>query len=530
MDDSSEDDLIVIVVKGENEQQLDPSEVKSELYSSHDDQLHEIHEILQSELNGGEYNNIEIEQSHNEDVYNYNELHVAEQNILSSDDEPSNFPKPPVNRRKRRSFVRDLCSTNPEYEKNEPELVAALVTQLRSVQRPMLFDAYEQTDEGCFVCSVCSVEKPNIVDIEKHYFSQHGPKYHICLACGAGFRSNLYLYKHEKRCQSPDIRHVLAARAIVLGNRARAGRKPKGYQKQTVPCGKPFLCDLCPANFVAKASLLAHKHMHRAEKPYQCEMCPQAYTSKCVLYKHRLTHSDASFMCDHCGRTFNTKNKIISHMYSHLPPRYHCKECPKKYWYRGALLLHVHEVHRNLPPPCACKLCPKRFRRIWLLKDHMRKVHGMDLMTRRMFFKQFSQMTETRIENAKVVLRSEVPSLYLTDLKQDSESGKKELRNASKKVRKKKKVERNVKYDSLPTLTEEVQPGGGVVAIKEEANSSIKVVILDDSEIDYGTLSLQYQLSDYASKGRDIIMVENGNIKDLTDEEYKETLERLNIT
>lgn len=530
------DEVIVIVLDDDvddvKQPLLEPSEIKTEpiIPEADDEQIQKLQEIIQQH---GQF--IKIEKIFENDGDD-DDVYEPEEEVLESseDEEPKCGPRRKIDPSKWVSYVREICNENPAYEKDKDALVHALVEEMRTVKPPTLYGVYDRTQNGNFACVICAVEKCTVGDVERHYLAQHGPRYLTCFACGADFRSTTNLYKHEKRCQAPDCKYVLEARAQFLSNKTR-GRK---YADSNDASVKRFQCDLCPASYVVKVSLMAHKRMHKAERPFHCEMCPKAYTSKSVLSKHRWTHSDANFVCDHCGRTFKYKTALASHIYTHFEPRFPCAECPKRFTYRAALLLHVHHKHRNLPPPCACQLCPKRFGRMWALKDHMRKAHRMILMTRRMFFKQLPQMSKTEIDQAKVVLRSEVPVLHPSDMtKRVKEDHEIELDFASGQLVKKKpgivakkKLKQKPDPKFPPLLNEnnfELDPTSGEVTLKKEEDPEcLKVVILDESEVDYGAISLQYRLGNY-SKGRNIIVVENDAIKDLTDEEYKEIEEKI---
>ncbi|KAH9643572.1 hypothetical protein HF086_011353, partial [Spodoptera exigua] len=112
-----------------------------------------------------------------------------------------------------------------------------------------------------------------------------------------------------------------------------------------------FPCSLCSAVFITKSNLKSHENLHRGERPYRCHACPCAYASNSAL--------------------------------SVLVRKYGCDECDRRFAQKCALNLHVYRVHRNLPPPCPCQICPKRFQRMSLLKEHMKRQHGMSIITRK---------------------------------------------------------------------------------------------------------------------------------------------------
>ncbi|XP_046966275.1 myeloid zinc finger 1-like isoform X1 [Vanessa cardui] len=306
----------------------------------------------------------------------------------------------------RMSYVKELRKQYPELREDPYLLTKCLVEIMKGTKPPPPPQDYFIMNGIMLECIQCGHHSESIPAASRHYQEKHGERYLICYACGVNFRSTTNLYKHEKRCDSPDAAIVLRARALTLG---RKGRSRPYLPDFTDEEPKKFECTECSASFSSKYTLRAHELLHRGERPHRCGLCAAAYTSRTALSRHMKKHGSEQFICDYCSRSFKVKAALVAHLDTHRPQkRFGCSECPKRYSQKAALELHVRREHRRLPPPCACKLCPKRYPRMSLLKEHMKKVHGMLIMTRKMFFKKLPTLSTTQINQAKLVFKDEV--------------------------------------------------------------------------------------------------------------------------
>ncbi|CAG9786561.1 unnamed protein product [Diatraea saccharalis] len=308
----------------------------------------------------------------------------------------------------RKSFVQDLKQEYPELSKNEKALIRTIAEIMRNVKRPQPPRDYYIVNDIMFECRKCGTMSETEPAASRHYQEKHGPRYLVCYACGVDFRSTTNLYKHEKRCIAPDAVLVLKARALSLGRKGR-GRpflpKPDEILLRQ-PVSKKYCCAECPAVFSSKPNLEAHENLHKGLRPYRCSQCPNAYTSYPRLRRHMRQHSSDAYICDHCGRLFKVKEALVVHLNTHMPvAKFGCSECSRRYATKAALNHHVRRQHLRLPPACACPICPKRYPRMSLVRDHMKKTHGMSLMTRKMFFKALPTLTEAQLQKAKDILK-----------------------------------------------------------------------------------------------------------------------------
>ncbi|CAK1551028.1 unnamed protein product [Leptosia nina] len=361
------------------------------------------------------------DQSEAKDNDSDTEYRPSKEDLEISDDE---FVTPKRRKEKPRSnpvtsYVQELKDTYPELN-DEDKLISTLAKIMRSIEPPPLPDNFCAMNGMMFECSSCGKFFNSMPEAARHYQYYHGERYLICFACGADFRNPTNLYKHEKGCTVyPDIITVLKARSKHLSSKGRS--RPYFSKSHEIRIeNNRFLCSHCPASFTSRVGLDAHEHVHAGQRPYLCSYCVCAYTSPSALSRHMRKHRGDMFVCEHCGKRFHQRAALDTHMETHQPLRkFACSECPKRFAQKNALQLHVDRVHRDLPPPCACQLCPRRYPRMSLLKQHMKKAHGMLLMTQKMFYKSLPTLTQSQVDQAKVVLKSEVenyPKYEIHDL------------------------------------------------------------------------------------------------------------------
>ncbi|KAJ8731588.1 hypothetical protein PYW07_004752 [Mythimna separata] len=306
----------------------------------------------------------------------------------------------------RYSFVEELRKKHKELRKDKELLINTLGGIMKTVKPPPPPPNFYRMNGPKYQCVYCGFLKATLPGASRHYQEKHGERYLVCYACGVDFTSTGNLYKHEKRCIAPDAEIVLRARGVFLGRKGRGRPFLTANKFALKDDDKTFQCSMCSAVLVCKTTLESHENLHRGKRPFRCHACPAAYTSSSALTRHTKIHKDIQYLCDHCGRSFKVKGALISHMATHNPiKKYKCDECDRRFAQKQALMLHVNRVHRNLPPPCACQICPKRYPRMYLLKAHMKREHGMSIITRRMFFKTLPTMSEQEIDQCSHVTK-----------------------------------------------------------------------------------------------------------------------------
>ncbi|XP_072948993.1 uncharacterized protein [Epargyreus clarus] len=433
MEMEADDDMIVVIIgDGENDNFPEPMNIKQEVIDGDD-----VEKLIETAAIHGEFveldgTNIkeEVPEDFEEDVWAGEDEEDGDEDYVPQDGESDDdldddaddgSGNESVNRHRhkmlkpsqQKSFVKELREQYPELEDDTNALVTTLSEIMRNVKPPPPPKDYFIMNGIMFECVICGAISETMPAAGRHYQEKHGERYLVCFACGVDFRSTTNLYKHEKRCMAPDAVIVLKARARTLGRKGRSRPYIPKHFPETSSVKKPserkYGCSQCPAAFVSKTYLRSHEMLHRGVRPYLCSVCTSAYTSLAALSRHRKKHSDEQYICDHCGRVFKVKAALATHMDTHLPvKKFGCDRCEKRYATKAALVRHVDSYHLKLPPPCVCKICFKRYPRMSVLKEHTKKAHGLLLMTRRMFFKSLPTLTDTQLEQAKVVLKSEV--------------------------------------------------------------------------------------------------------------------------
>lgn len=315
------------------------------------------------------------------------------------------------------SRVNEICHNNPKLRDDETALITFIVEEMQNLEVPPLGpDCYKTLNTAKFCCNFCNVTKITKGDIERHWQEYHGPRYLFCMACGADFRSKTNLFRHEKKCKAPEAGYVRKARAVYVTNQSKARRDD--HPDIVVP-RKSHRCDICFYNFSTKSSLACHQkkhypptksfenisgkyadanpqlakhvwYMNSIGRKYVCRVCGKGYKCSSALYKHKWKHLNETFICDYCGMTCTNKVIFIQHIKLHTP-RHPCPHCPLKFSYNAGMKYHVRREHLGLPPPALCTLCFKRFCSDRSLRQHMKKVHKLVIITRQMLLKSLAR-------------------------------------------------------------------------------------------------------------------------------------------
>ncbi|EDV45448.1 uncharacterized protein Dere_GG12716 [Drosophila erecta] len=122
--------------------------------------------------------------------------------------------------------------------------------------------------------------------------------------------------------------------------------------------GSPsFICRRCPALFLSREELAAHRPTHRLKSG------------------QRKTASE--HVCEACGRVFQKHNALVEHMNAHNNVRnYPCPECPARFVQRSNRECHLRNVHRKVYlHACPEPECGKRFQQRRERDQHVKTVH-----------------------------------------------------------------------------------------------------------------------------------------------------------
>ncbi|KAK4313277.1 hypothetical protein Pmani_015359 [Petrolisthes manimaculis] len=113
---------------------------------------------------------------------------------------------------------------------------------------------------------------------------------------------------------------------------------------------KPFVCNLCGAEFNAKRDKHHHYLQHHTkERPNVCHICGKGYVDSNYLHEHMVFHQqERSFSCDVCGKLFHTIRCVARHKKRHGKDRnFDCEQCFRSFGIKADLTSHQRKVHGN---------------------------------------------------------------------------------------------------------------------------------------------------------------------------------------
>ena len=142
--------------------------------------------------------------------------------------------------------------------------------------------------------------------------------------------------------------------------------------------GKEVLCTVCGKGFPTVSSARIHEQRHGAKYDFQCPLCPKSFMDKGNLKKHILLHSGLrSFICDVCGNGYKDRTGLKLHMATHGEKTIQCDLCEQRFKKRKTFENHrmIHTGER----PNVCPYCQHGFIQISACKQHIFKVHGVEV-------------------------------------------------------------------------------------------------------------------------------------------------------
>lgn len=145
-----------------------------------------------------------------------------------------------------------------------------------------------------------------------------------------------------------------------------------------------FICDICGAKLINKTTLKTHmlRHIPKTDEII-CDICPnkKTFTTIFNLRRHKsYYHADDPKKyfrtCDECNRSFKNQNLLNCHKrYDHtIKRRLECEKCRKLFKNKITLKNHVKKLHGPEILQYECDFCKKTFLRKDALLEH-RTIH-----------------------------------------------------------------------------------------------------------------------------------------------------------
>ncbi len=162
---------------------------------------------------------------------------------------------------------------------------------------------------------------------------------------------------------------------------------PETDAQQQPMQGKRYQCTYpgCEATCKYPGSLKKHRRIHTGERPYKCQHpgCGRAFTQSSELTVHKRTHTgEKPYKCPHPGCKYATaySSSLIRHNFTHTGERpYKCPYPGCEYAATDSSDLTDHKRIHTGEKPYKCDSCEGEYRRLSHLKEHLKKIHGIEI-------------------------------------------------------------------------------------------------------------------------------------------------------
>ena len=219
-----------------------------------------------------------------------------------------------------------------------------------------------------------------------------------CINCSASFSSNYLLKRHTEQQKhfGQRIYHYECCNQLFAGQSEYINHlRSHNHVTENSSCRlTPFMdknrvsqvcmCDLCNRKISSKSSSL-NVHMRNHFQVFICDICSQVYSSRQALHRHMSIHTKGCFRCA-CGITFRNRTQLQKHktkihrsstkLKERCLKRSPCPLCGKECTLDN-MNTHIKTHSRN--NSSICHFCGKQFPNLNLLRNHMAKIHLVDV-------------------------------------------------------------------------------------------------------------------------------------------------------
>lgn len=265
----------------------------------------------------------------------------------------------------------------------EEKLFACEVCSKRFNRRDHLMQHMKlHTRSQDYACEVCKKSFSREDHLAKHMASKHyigekvvSEKKYQCSVCLKGFTTEKYRDVHMKghtgdkkfQCRTCDKSFI---------SKSHLTEHIKFHNENS----KKFLCSECGQRFIRNDYLVIHMRRHRGEKPFKCQYCGKGFPRTTDLTVHERYHTgEKTHLCTICGRGFGRAYNLTVHMRTHTGEKpYRCTYCDAAFAQGNDLKAHV---RRHTGERFHCELCSESFLMGYLLTQHKRTVHGLNVVS-----------------------------------------------------------------------------------------------------------------------------------------------------
>ncbi|XP_060518056.1 zinc finger protein 234-like isoform X2 [Cylas formicarius] len=235
-----------------------------------------------------------------------------------------------------------------------------------------------------YSCDVCQRPFTRADHLAKHKASKHGigdkvgvmgQKKFICDVCHKGFTTEKYRDVHMKAHNGEKKYQCKTCEKTFL-SKSHLTEHMKFHNEHS----KKFLCSECGQRFIRNDYLVIHMRRHRGEKPFKCKFCGKGFPRTTDLTVHERYHTgEKTHLCTVCGRGFGRAYNLTVHMRTHTGEKpYQCTYCDAAFAQGNDLKAHV---RRHTGERFQCELCTESFLMGYLLTQHKRTVHGLNVVS-----------------------------------------------------------------------------------------------------------------------------------------------------